>query len=70
MQEGNSLCLHCANLTNLKYLPREDVKLTHKTMKTIKSTVVVEFCPKRKRYERQGILIDSETFRDVAALEW
>lgn len=64
MEAEQPLCLCCANLSELEYLPRGDVNLTRRAKKySIKSTVVVEFSRSRKRYERQGILVDKESLR-------
>lgn len=64
MEAGQPLCLYCANLSELEYLPRGNAKLTrHVRKNSIKSTVVVEFSRSRKRYERQGILVEKELLR-------
>jgi len=64
MEAGQPLCLCCANLSELEYLPRGNAKLTRRVKKdSIKSTVVVEFSRSRKRYERQGILVEKESLR-------
>ena len=64
MEAGQPLCLCCANLSELEFLPRGNAKLTRRVKKdSMKSTVVVEFSRSRKRYERQGILVDKESLR-------
>jgi len=61
MEDGQPLCLSCANMNELEYLPRGDAKLTRRVKKySLKSAVVVEFSRTRKRYERQGILVEKE----------
>jgi hypothetical protein len=64
MEGDNPLCLTCAGLGNLVFLPRGDPKLTRVANKyTSKSVVVVRFSHTRKRYERQGILVEPEAFQ-------
>jgi hypothetical protein len=60
----HALCLSCADLDHLEYLPRGDPALTRRAKKySGLSAVVVRFSRSRGRYERQGILIE------VSALE-
>jgi len=55
---GRPLCLSCADLDHLTYLPRGDAALTRRAKKcTSLFAVVVRFSRSRGRYERQGILI-------------
>jgi hypothetical protein len=60
--EGNKpLCLGCADLDRLDFLPRGDAAVTRRAKK--RSTlwaVVVEWSRARKRYERQGLLVEPE----------
>lgn len=66
MEASQPFCLCCANLSELEYLPSGNAKLTRRVKKdSMKFTVVVEFNHSRKRYERQGILVDKETLRKV-----
>jgi hypothetical protein len=59
-----ALCLSCADLDHLEYLPRGDPALTRRAKKySGLSAVVVRFSRSRGRYERQGILVE------VSALE-
>jgi hypothetical protein len=59
MEEGKPLCLECADLDHLVYLPRGDVALTRRSRKySTLSAVVVRFSRARKRYERQGLLVE------------
>jgi hypothetical protein len=59
-KEGEMLlCLACAGLDDLEFLPAGDLALTRRTAKYSKRTaVVVRFSQTRKRYERQGILAE------------
>lgn len=58
-KEGDGvLCLTCADLDHLVYLPRGDATLTRRASKySSLQAVVVQFSRTRERYERQGILI-------------
>jgi hypothetical protein len=58
MEAGRPLCLSCADLEPLTYLPRGNAALTRRAKKySPLSAVVVRFSRSRGRYERQGILI-------------
>ena len=58
--EGKSaLCLACADLDHLTYLARGDAALTRRARKHSRlNAVVVRFSRARKRYERQGVLVE------------
>jgi hypothetical protein len=59
MEDGRPLCLTCADLDHLAYLPRGDTALTRRARKhSSLSAVVVRFSRARKRYERQGVLVE------------
>ena len=52
-----ALCLACADLDHLDFLPRGDAALTRRARKHSRlSAVVLQWSRTRKRYERQGIL--------------
>ena len=54
------LCLECADLDHLVFIPRGDAALTRRSRKySTLSAVVVRFSRSRKRYERQGLLVES-----------
>ena len=59
MEGDRPLCLGCADLDHLVFLPRGDAALTRRATKysTLRA-VVVRFSRARKRYERQGILVE------------
>ena len=64
MEAEQPLCLACARLQDLEFLPAGDAALTRRATKySGRSAVVVRFSRSRGRYERQGILIE------IAALE-
>jgi len=57
--EGRALCLSCADLDHLVFLPAGDAALTRRARKHSRlSTVVVKWSRARKQYERQGLLIE------------
>jgi hypothetical protein len=61
MEKEKPLCLECADLDHLVYLQRGDVALTRRSRKYSNlSAVVVKFSRSRHRYERQGLLVESE----------
>jgi hypothetical protein len=61
MERGQPLCLSCADLDHLEYLPRGDATLTRRARQQSRlSAVVVRFARTRGRYERQGILVTQE----------
>jgi phage FluMu protein Com len=69
IEADRPLCLSCADLDQLIYLPSGDAALTRRARKySPLSAVVVRFSRSRGRYERQGILI-SETALEQAEEE-
>jgi len=59
MEGERPLCLICADLDHLVYLHRGDTALTRRARKySTLSAVVVRFSRARKRYERQGVLVE------------
>ena len=61
LEKGQPLCLTCADLDHLVFLPRGDTALTRRARKhSSLSVVVVKFSRARKRYERQGVLVEEE----------
>lgn len=60
MDAEKPLCLACAGLDDLEYLPAGDATLTRRASKySGRKAVVVRFSRSRGRYERQGILLES-----------
>lgn len=54
-----AVCLSCADLDHLIYLPAGDTALTRRARKTSRlSAVVLKWSRARKRYERQGLLVE------------
>jgi hypothetical protein len=61
MIEHRAQCLECADLDHLVFLPRGDTALTRRAGKHSRlKAVVVQWARARKRYERQGILVEEE----------
>ena len=61
MQANQPLCLECADLDHLVFLPSGDAALTRRATKYSGLwAVVVRFSRSRKRYERQGVLVEEE----------
>ena len=59
MEGAGPQCLRCAEMEHLVFLPSGDVALTRRARKASSlSAVVVRFSRARKRYERQGILVE------------
>jgi hypothetical protein len=59
--EGSALCLACADLDHLVFLSRGDAALTRRAKKySTLSAVVLKWSRARKRYERQGLLVEEE----------
>jgi hypothetical protein len=59
MDEPGPLCLACADLDHLVFLPAGDAALTRRAKKASGlSAVVVRWSRARKRYERQGLLVE------------
>lgn len=61
MEGDRPLCLDCADLGHLEYLPAGNTALTRRaTRHSPLRAVVVQWSRARKRYERQGILVTPE----------
>lgn len=61
LEQEKPLCLQCADLDHLVFLPRGDVALTRRSRKySALCAVVVRFSRSRRRYERQGLLVDAK----------
>ncbi|NUM55709.1 MAG: DUF2293 domain-containing protein [Candidatus Hydrogenedentes bacterium] len=61
IEKEKPLCMACADLDRLVYLPRGNVALTRRARKySPLSAVVVRFSRSRGRYERQGVLVEPE----------
>ena len=59
MKNDGPNCLRCVGLNHLVFLPAGDASLTRRAKKNSKlSAVVVRYSQSRRRYERQGLLIE------------
>jgi hypothetical protein len=60
MESEQPLCLACAGFGDLEFLAAGDVALTRRATKySARNAVVVRFSRARKRYERQGVLVET-----------
>ncbi len=58
--ERGALCLSCADLDHLVFLPAGDTALTRRARKhSTLSAVVLKWSRARKQYERQGVLVEA-----------
>jgi hypothetical protein len=58
-ERDRPVCLACADLSHLVYLPRGDAALTKRAMDySALRAIVVRFSRSRKRYEREGTLVE------------
>ncbi len=61
LENQNALCLACADLDHLLFLPAGDAALTRRAKKhSTLSAVVLKWSRARKRYERQGLLVEED----------
>ena len=59
MENSGPACLCCVGLDNLEFLPAGDALLSrHAKAKSVRYAVVVRFSRTRRRYERQGLLVE------------
>jgi hypothetical protein len=67
LQENKgALCLSCADLDHLVYLPAGDTALTRRARKHSRlSAVVLKWSRARKRYERQGVLVEEKSLEEA-----
>ena len=68
MEGPGPACLKCAALDDLEFLGSGDALLTRRAKaRSDRHAVVVRFSRTRKRYERQGILVEPEPLREAQA---
>ncbi|HKQ78997.1 MAG TPA: DUF2293 domain-containing protein [Blastocatellia bacterium] len=59
--EKGALCMSCADLDHLIYVPSGDAALTRRAKKhSTLSAVVLRWSASRKRFERQGLLVEEQ----------
>jgi hypothetical protein len=65
-EKKGALCLSCADLDELVFLPTGDAALTRRSRKhSTLSAVVLKFSRARKRYERQGLLVEEAALQQA-----
>lgn len=58
LEQQQPICLNCADLDHLEFLPSGNATLTRRARKQSPlSAIVTRFNHRRKRYERQGVLV-------------
>jgi hypothetical protein len=61
MENPGPVCMHCAGLDDLEFLPAGNASLTRQAKsKSARFAVVVRFSRSRDRYERQGLLVEAK----------
>lgn len=67
-ENKGALCLACADLDELVFLPSGDAALTRRARKhSVLSAVVLKFSKARGRYERQGLLVEESALDEAEA---
>jgi len=67
-ENKGAVCLSCADLDELVFLPTGDAALTRRAKKHSKlSAVVLKFSKARGRYERQGLLVEEDALKQAEA---
>ena len=68
MEDAGPLCMGCADLDHLVFLPAGDVALSRRARTASRlAAVVIRFSRSRKRYERQGILVEEAALEQAEA---
>ncbi|HEY3045259.1 MAG TPA: DUF2293 domain-containing protein [Vicinamibacterales bacterium] len=63
-QERGALCLSCADLDHLVFLPAGEPALTRRARRhSVLAAVVLKWSRARKRYERQGLLVQEDALQ-------
>lgn len=66
MDDKGPLCMTCADMDHLVFLPAGDAALTRRAKKASRlSAVVVQWSRTRKRYERQGLLVEEAALEEA-----
>ena len=61
VEDKGALCLACADLDHLLFLPAGDAALTRRSRKySTLCAVVLKWSRARRRYERQGLLVEAK----------
>jgi hypothetical protein len=65
-RDKGAVCLTCADLDHLTFLPTGDAALTRRARKhSLLSAVVLKFSRARRRYERQGLLVEEPALQQA-----
>jgi hypothetical protein len=68
MEDAGPICMTCADLDHLVFLASGDAALSRRAKKASKlCAVVVRFSRARRRYERQGILVEEDALARAEA---
>ncbi len=68
MDDAGPMCMRCVELNHLVFLPSGDAALTRRAKACSgRSAVVVRWSRSRKRYERQGILVEDAALEQAEA---
>jgi hypothetical protein len=66
MENSGPACLRCVGLDDLEFLPAGDALLSRRVKaKSTRCAVVVRFSRSRRRYERQGLLVEPQALAEV-----
>jgi len=66
METPGPACLRCVGLDDLEFLPAGDAQLTRRVKaNSVRYAVVVRFSRTRRRYERQGLLVEPQALADA-----
>ncbi len=66
MENSGPACLRCVGLDDLEFLSAGDALLTRRAKaKSARYAVVVRFSRSRRRYERRGLLVESQALNDA-----
>jgi hypothetical protein len=66
MENSGPACLRCVHLDDLEFLPAGDALLSRRVKaKSTRWAIVVRFSRSRRRYERQGLLVEPQAVADV-----
>jgi hypothetical protein len=66
MEDSGPACLRCLGLDDLEFLPAGDALLSRRVKaKSTRCAVVVRFSRSRRRYERQGLLVEPQALADA-----
>jgi hypothetical protein len=66
MENSGPACLRCVGLGDLEFLSAGDALLTRRVKaKSARHAVVVRFSKSRRRYERQGLLVEPQALTEA-----